>query len=139
MRPGDSSSSSPSIRLKAPVDRWCWWTLEIPVNDCLGCGELVPKALSERTHRCPSCGLVLDRDHNSALCIFQGWKRPTAPGSGPGAIEAHPLKGMGTSQFPCLPDTAPVRSALAPSAEGTRGPGLERLALASCAAVRASA
>ena len=33
---------------------------------CSGCGELVPKPLSERTHRCPFCGLVLDRDINAA-------------------------------------------------------------------------
>src|SRR5215475_2483661 len=66
---------------------------------CSGCGELVPKALSERVHQCPWCGLVLDRDHNGAICIFQGWKRPTVPGQNPGAVEAHPLEGMGTSQF----------------------------------------
>jgi len=33
---------------------------------CSGCGALVPKPLSERTHRCPVCGLVLDRDVNAA-------------------------------------------------------------------------
>jgi len=37
---------------------------------CSGCGERVPKELSERTHRCPKCGLVADRDLNSALNIF---------------------------------------------------------------------
>jgi putative transposase len=31
-------------------------------QDCSGCGERVPKSLSARTHVCPSCGLVLDRD-----------------------------------------------------------------------------
>ena len=36
---------------------------------CSGCGEKVPKSLSVRTHRCPFCGLVLDRDHNAALNI----------------------------------------------------------------------
>jgi len=37
---------------------------------CSGCGERVPKELSERTHRCPKCGLVLDRDLNAALNIL---------------------------------------------------------------------
>jgi putative transposase len=36
---------------------------------CSGCGKVVKKALSERTHSCDSCGLVLDRDHNAALNI----------------------------------------------------------------------
>jgi putative transposase len=38
-------------------------------QECSGCGERVPKTLSIRTHICPSCGLVLDRDHNAALNI----------------------------------------------------------------------
>jgi len=36
---------------------------------CSGCGELVPKKLSERIHACPHCGLVLDRDENAARNI----------------------------------------------------------------------
>jgi putative transposase len=36
---------------------------------CCRCGELVPKTLAERTHRCPHCGLTIDRDHNSAIVI----------------------------------------------------------------------
>jgi len=38
---------------------------------CSGCGELVEKELSERTHTCPHCGLVMDRDTNAALNILQ--------------------------------------------------------------------
>jgi putative transposase len=37
---------------------------------CSGCGNSVPKELSEREHRCGSCGLVLGRDHNAALNIL---------------------------------------------------------------------
>ena len=44
------------------------WTSQ----DCSRCGMPVLKSLSERTHRCPRCGLVLDRDHNAALNILQG-------------------------------------------------------------------
>jgi putative transposase len=38
---------------------------------CSRCGDLVQKTLSTRTHTCPNCGLVLDRDHNAALNILQ--------------------------------------------------------------------
>lgn len=40
-------------------------------QDCSGCGERVYKSLSVRTHVCPSCGLVLDRDYNAALNILE--------------------------------------------------------------------
>src|SRR5256886_1584079 len=39
-------------------------------QDCSGCGERVKKTLSTRTHVCPSCGLVLDRDENAAVNIL---------------------------------------------------------------------
>jgi putative transposase len=39
-------------------------------QDCSGCGERVRKSLSVRTHICPRCGLVLDRDENAALNIL---------------------------------------------------------------------
>src|SRR5262249_24746900 len=35
-------------------------------QDCSGCGERVEKSLSVRTHVCPSCGLVRDRDRHAA-------------------------------------------------------------------------
>jgi len=38
-------------------------------QDCSGCGEHVLKSLSVRTHVCPFCGLVLDRDENAARNI----------------------------------------------------------------------
>jgi transposase len=31
----------------------------------------VPKTLATRIHRCPYCGLVLARDHNSAIMVLQ--------------------------------------------------------------------
>jgi putative transposase len=40
-------------------------------QNCSGCGERVSKGLSVRTHVCPSCGLVLDRDENAALNILR--------------------------------------------------------------------
>jgi putative transposase len=39
-------------------------------QDCSGCGTLVKKTLSMRTHICPSCGLVMDRDQNAAVNIL---------------------------------------------------------------------
>lgn len=37
---------------------------------CSGCGNIVPKALSNRVHRCKHCGLVMDRDINAAINIL---------------------------------------------------------------------
>lgn len=40
-------------------------------QNCSGCGIKVPKSLSIRVHKCPHCGLVLDRDHNAAINILR--------------------------------------------------------------------
>jgi putative transposase len=40
-------------------------------QDCSQCGTRVQKSLSVRTHVCPSCGLVLDRDENAARNILR--------------------------------------------------------------------
>lgn len=37
--------------------------------NCSSCGEKVKKSLSVRTHVCPSCGFVADRDENAAINI----------------------------------------------------------------------
>jgi IS605 OrfB family transposase len=39
--------------------------------NCSACGEKVPKTLSQRVHNCPSCGLILGRDHNAALNVLR--------------------------------------------------------------------
>lgn len=39
-------------------------------QDCSRCGTKVPKTLSVRTHECPKCGLVMDRDENAATNIL---------------------------------------------------------------------
>jgi len=39
-------------------------------QNCSQCGERVEKTLSDRTHDCPHCGLVMDRDLNAALNIL---------------------------------------------------------------------
>jgi len=38
---------------------------------CSRCGKIVPKTLKERVHDCKNCGLVLSRDHNSAINILK--------------------------------------------------------------------
>ena len=47
---------------------------------CSGCGCVVRKDLSVRTHYCPVCGLVLDRDVNAARTVL---KRGLEIGRGP--------------------------------------------------------
>lgn len=46
---------------------------------CSGCNELVPKSLAVRTHHCPHCGLVLDRDENAAKNILALALKTVAP------------------------------------------------------------
>ena len=38
---------------------------------CSACGEYVQKSLSVRTHVCPFCGYIADRDLNAARTILQ--------------------------------------------------------------------
>jgi putative transposase len=49
-------------------------------QDCSGCGYRVWKSLSVRTHICPKCGLVMDRDPNLAMSIrdegIRTWGHP---------------------------------------------------------------
>lgn len=39
--------------------------------ECSCCGHFVPKSLAVRTHVCSKCGVVLDRDYNSAINHLQ--------------------------------------------------------------------
>jgi len=58
---------------------------------CSRCGKVVPKTLATRIHRCPYCGLVLARDHNSAISVLH---RSTY------AMESHSSSGQGLSVEP---------------------------------------
>ena len=40
-------------------------------QECSGCGVVVKKGLSVRIHKCPQCGLTLDRDVNAARNILE--------------------------------------------------------------------
>jgi len=44
---------------------------------CSRCGEYVQKSLSVRTHICPHCGFVADRDVNAAMNIVQARTEPS--------------------------------------------------------------
>lgn len=39
-------------------------------QSCSNCGQTVKKSLSVRTHKCPHCGYIADRDHNAAKNIL---------------------------------------------------------------------
>jgi putative transposase len=38
---------------------------------CSRCGRIVKKSLAVRTHKCPYCGLEIERDYNSAIDILK--------------------------------------------------------------------
>ena len=60
------------------VDRWYRSS-----KTCSGCGGVKAKlSLSERTYRCDSCGLTMDRDLNAAINIL-------VAGSAPETLNAH--------------------------------------------------
>ena len=44
---------------------------------CSRCGEFVQKSLSVRTHMCPSCGYIADRDVNAAQNILRAGAQPS--------------------------------------------------------------
>jgi putative transposase len=50
-------------------------TIAVPPHytsqNCSNCGEVVKKTLSTRTHQCPHCGYVADRDENAARNILE--------------------------------------------------------------------
>jgi putative transposase len=39
-------------------------------QECSGCGKLVMKSLWDRIHKCPHCGLVIDRDWNASINVL---------------------------------------------------------------------
>jgi len=55
---------------------------------CSRCGEYVQKSLSVRTHLCPSCGLVEDRDVNAARNILRAGAPPSRTGRDAAPVEA---------------------------------------------------
>jgi putative transposase len=60
-------------------------------QECSACGERVPKSLGVRTHVCPSCGLVLDRDENAAKNIQWRGQRLRGVPAMAGAMNREPV------------------------------------------------
>ena len=69
---------------------------------CSNCGEIVKKGLSTRTHNCPHCGTVLQRDVNAAINIL---RKAKSTGGHPGSNAT----GVGTSTQ--VGETSPVGAA----------------------------
>jgi hypothetical protein len=78
-------------------------------QDGSGCGERVQKTLSMRTHLCPACGLVLDRDWNAApphpaflpwntwpSSVPPGRRKRVALGRGATLLDRRPLASVGS-------------------------------------------
>ena len=80
---------------------------------CSRCGANVPKTLGVRRHRCPHCGLDLDRDHNAAICILR---------------RAWPAHGWGLADVPPPVATAGPGASCAAGADGTSVPSSGALA-----------
>ena len=80
---------------------------------CSRCGADVPKTPSVRRHRCPHCGLDLDRDHNAAICILR---------------RAWPAHGRGLADVPPPVVTAGPDASCASGAGGTSVPSSGALA-----------
>ena len=85
----DASLSAFLAILEDKAERAGHQVIRVPARfttqKCSRCGEYVQKSLSVRTHICPSCGLVEDRDVNAAKNILQAGLRAGAPPSGMGA------------------------------------------------------
>ena len=51
------------------------WAIEVnsknTTQTCSGCGKIIEKTLATRIHKCPNCGLTIDRDINAARNILQ--------------------------------------------------------------------
>ncbi|NEQ72173.1 MAG: IS200/IS605 family element transposase accessory protein TnpB [Okeania sp. SIO2C9] len=80
-------------------------------QNCSNCGQKVKKSLSTRTHICPHCGFVEDRDVNAALNILQKGLRTVGHtgtyvwGDLPSGLVGEVLLGDGESvnqESPCL-------------------------------------
>jgi putative transposase len=46
---------------------------------CSGCGQMQAMPLHKRTYRCGACGLVMDRDENSAVNILRRYLARLGP------------------------------------------------------------
>lgn len=96
-------------------DKYGKLTIAVPPHNtsqnCSNCGNKVQKSLSTRTHVCPHCGFVCDRDINAAINILQvglsrvGRTQTHASGEMPSWLVGEILLANGDSlndESPCL-------------------------------------
>ncbi|MBP0017007.1 MAG: transposase [Cyanobacteria bacterium SBLK] len=96
-------------------DKYGKLTIAVPPHNtsqnCSNCGKKVQKSLSTRTHICPHCGFVCDRDINAAINILQlglsrvGRTQTHASGEMPSWLAGEILSANGDSsndESPCL-------------------------------------
>ncbi len=75
-------------------------------QDCSVCGFRVPKILAQRLHKCPECGVVMDRDYNASVNILQkGLVRLKG-----GRVGATQAKACGEGEEPSLKQESPCGS-----------------------------
>ena len=60
-------------------------------QECSGGGERVEQSLAVRTHVCPNCGLMLDRDEHAARTIFWRGQRLRGVAGMPAALNREPV------------------------------------------------
>ena len=76
---------------------------------CSGCGEPVPKSLSDRRHDCPFCGLSLSRDHNASINILQrGIEKVRSERPELTLVDIRPLRHQSMAQAGWLKQEAPI-------------------------------
>ncbi len=74
-------------------------------QNCSACGESVAKSLSVRTHVCPFCGYIADRDENAARNILQYGLQVLAR-TGPSSREREGLAQASESPLPLKREAA---------------------------------
>ena len=91
------------------VDRWF-----ASSQTCSGCGRVKAKlSLSERTYRCDSCGLTMDRDLNAAINIHVAGSAPETLNARGGTVSRnHPSGCVALDPAKCEPSVRGGRRAV---------------------------
>lgn len=73
---------------------------------CSGCGAVDDRSLGERTYRCVSCGLTLDRDRNAAVNVRRRAVAAFSPGAAKPAGKKRPAARRGRRSCASEPESA---------------------------------
>jgi putative transposase len=77
-----------------------------PSQTCSSCGQVAKKKLSERTHDCSSCGLILGRDENAARVILNYALTGFATGREPASSVESGVTRLLKHETPPIPEQA---------------------------------